>query len=78
MGFYADSWLREARDRVGTYPDQPTGGNYMDQEHRLLNNFKNTLSLHAGLSTTWNITLSETIQFSDASKSLRRYRGLGR
>jgi len=28
MGFYADSWLREARDRVGTYPDQPTGGNY--------------------------------------------------
>src|SRR5882762_1270265 len=28
MGFYADSWLREARDRVGAYPEQPTGGNY--------------------------------------------------
>ena len=28
MGFYADSWLREARDRVGTYPEQPTGGNH--------------------------------------------------
>ena len=28
MGFYADSWLREARDRVGTYHDQPTGGNH--------------------------------------------------
>jgi HEPN domain-containing protein len=28
MGFYADSWLREARDRVGTYPEQPGGGNY--------------------------------------------------
>jgi HEPN domain-containing protein len=27
MGFYADSWLREARDRVGTYPEQPTGVN---------------------------------------------------
>ena len=25
MGFYADSWLREARDRVGSYPEQPTG-----------------------------------------------------
>ena len=24
MGFYADSWLREARDRVGTYPEQPS------------------------------------------------------
>ena len=23
MGFYADSWLREARDRVGAYPEQP-------------------------------------------------------
>jgi HEPN domain-containing protein len=28
MGFYADSWLREARDRVGAYPEQPAGGNY--------------------------------------------------
>ena len=28
MGFYADSWLREARDRVGAYPERPTGGNY--------------------------------------------------
>jgi HEPN domain-containing protein len=28
MGFYADSWLREARDRVGAYPDQTGGGNY--------------------------------------------------
>ena len=28
MGFYADSWLREARDRVGAYPEQLTGGNY--------------------------------------------------
>ena len=28
MGFYADSWLREARDRVGAYPEQPGGGNY--------------------------------------------------
>ena len=28
MGFYADSWLREARDRVGTYPEQPTGGHH--------------------------------------------------
>ena len=28
MGFYADSWLREARARVGKYPEQPTGGNY--------------------------------------------------
>jgi HEPN domain-containing protein len=27
MGFYADSWLREARDRVGAYPEQPSGGN---------------------------------------------------
>jgi HEPN domain-containing protein len=27
-GFYADSWLREARDRVGTYQEQPAGGNY--------------------------------------------------
>ena len=121
MGFYADSWLREARDRVGTYPEQPAGGNYwsttdferiseavekaikaalvechgsipqqhdhnklvslcqttgvwdvlppalkslveevesyraqmlrmpMDRQHRLLNNFKDTLSLHADL-----------------------------
>lgn len=28
MGFYADSWLREARDKVGAYPEQPGGGNY--------------------------------------------------
>ncbi|HEY7316850.1 MAG TPA: HEPN domain-containing protein [Candidatus Binatia bacterium] len=28
MGFYADSWLREARDRVGAYPEQSSGGNY--------------------------------------------------
>ena len=28
MGFYADSWLREARDRVGAYPEQSGGGNY--------------------------------------------------
>lgn len=28
MGFYADSWLREARDRVGAYPEPPAGGNY--------------------------------------------------
>lgn len=27
MGFYADSWLREARDRVGTYAEQPALGN---------------------------------------------------
>jgi HEPN domain-containing protein len=27
MGFYADSWLREARDRVGAYPEQPSVGN---------------------------------------------------
>src|SRR5678815_4621588 len=49
----------------------------MDRERHLVNNFKNTLSLHAGLSTTWNITLSETTRFSDASKSLRGYRGVG-
>jgi hypothetical protein len=24
MGFYADSWLREARDRVGAYAEQPS------------------------------------------------------
>ena len=28
MGFYADSWLREARDKVGAYPEQPGGRNY--------------------------------------------------
>ena len=28
MGFYADSWLREARDYVGTYPEQSGGGSY--------------------------------------------------
>jgi HEPN domain-containing protein len=27
MGFYADSWLREARDRVGAYSEQPPIGN---------------------------------------------------
>jgi hypothetical protein len=27
MGFYADSWLREARDRVGPYCEQPPLGN---------------------------------------------------
>jgi HEPN domain-containing protein len=27
MGFYADSWLREARDRVGAYAEQPSVGN---------------------------------------------------
>jgi HEPN domain-containing protein len=27
MGFYADSWLREARDRVGAYAEQPSIGN---------------------------------------------------
>ena len=27
MGFYADSWLREARDRVGAYAEQPSLGN---------------------------------------------------
>jgi HEPN domain-containing protein len=27
MGFYADSWLREARDKVGAYVEQPPGGN---------------------------------------------------
>lgn len=28
MGFYADSWLREARDKVGAYPEQTVGGSY--------------------------------------------------
>ena len=28
MGFYADSWLREARAQVGAYPEQPAGGNH--------------------------------------------------
>jgi HEPN domain-containing protein len=27
MGFYADSWLREARDKVGAYAEQPSLGN---------------------------------------------------
>jgi HEPN domain-containing protein len=27
MGFYADSWLREARDRVGAYAEQPSIAN---------------------------------------------------
>lgn len=28
MGFYADSWLREARAKVGAYTDKPAGGNH--------------------------------------------------
>jgi HEPN domain-containing protein len=28
MGFYADSWLREARDKVTAYAEQPAGGNH--------------------------------------------------
>jgi HEPN domain-containing protein len=28
MGFYADSWLREARAKVGAYSEQPVGGNH--------------------------------------------------
>jgi HEPN domain len=27
MGFYADSWLREARDRVNAYVEQPSAAN---------------------------------------------------
>ena len=144
MGFYADPWLREARNKIDAHPEQTSGANNwstadfekiseavekaikaalverhgsipQQHDHKKLvslcqttgvwdvlppalkslveevesyraanasdahgsgtsspEQLQNTLSLHAGLSTTWNITLSETTRFSDASKSLKR------